>query len=276
MTDGQKNETTLYLGEVQDETVLTRDKEIALFQRLENGDLSAREEIIRANLRFVVKIAYEFMGRGLPLSDLIQEGNVGLLEVVPKFDWRKGFRFSTYAAFWIRQAIQTALRRQCSLIRLPVRKSRLLGRLSEHMQQFRLENGREPTSQELAERAGVSADEIERLMMLREGVLSLDAQDDEDDTSLLDTIAPEKAKSPRDVVLENQMQSKVARVMDYLGEREKRVLRLRFGFENGKALSLRRTSKIVGLSQEGVRRIERRALDKLRRPAFREMVGEFV
>jgi len=276
MTDGQKNETTLYLGEVQDETVLTRDKEIALFQRLENGDLSAREEIIRANLRFVVKIAYEFMGRGLPLSDLIQEGNVGLLEVVPKFDWRKGFRFSTYAAFWIRQAIQTALRRQCSLIRLPVRKSRLLGRLSEHTQQFRLENGRDPTSQELAERAGVSADEIERLMMLREGVLSLDAQDDEDDTSLLDTIAPEEAKSPRDLALENQMQSKVARVMDYLGEREKRVLQLRFGFENGKALSLRRTSKIVGLSQEGVRRIERRALDKLRRPAFREMVGEFV
>jgi RNA polymerase primary sigma factor len=276
MTDGQKNETTLYLGEVQDETVLTRDKEIALFQRLENGDLSAREEIIRANLRFVVKIAYEFMGRGLPLSDLIQEGNVGLLEVVPKYDWRKGFRFSTYAAFWIRQAIQTALRRQCSLIHLPVRKCRLLGRLSEHTQQFRLKNGREPTSQELAERAGIPADEIERLMMLREGVLSLDAQDDEDDTSLLDTIAPEEAKSPRDVALENQMQSKVARVMDYLGEREKRVLQLRFGFENGKALSLRRTSKIVGLSQEGVRRIERRALDKLRRPAFREMVAEFV
>jgi RNA polymerase primary sigma factor len=276
MADGQKSETSLYFDEVQNEVVLTREEEVELFQRLERGDATARDEIVRANLRFVVKIAYEFLNRGLPLADLIQEGNIGLLEVIPKYDWRKGFRFSTYAAFWIRQAIQMALRRQCSLIHLPVRKSRLLGRINEYSQQFRLEHGREPTSQELEERTGVSANEIERLMMLRDGVLSLDAQEEENDTSLLDTITPPDAKSPRDFAAEEQMRSKVTRVLDFLGERERRVVRLRFGFDNGKTLSLRRTSKIVGLSQEGVRRIERRALDKLRRTAIRGMVVGLV
>jgi RNA polymerase primary sigma factor len=282
MSDRQKNDTTfkneatVYLDEVQNEEVLSREEETKMFQRLEAGDPSVREEIVRANLRFVVKIAYEFINRGLPLADLIQEGNVGLLEVIPKYQWRKGYRFSTYAAFWIRQAIQMALRRQCSMIRLPVRKSRLLGRISERIQQVRLESGRGPTSEELAERLGSSVEEIERLLQLRDGVLSLDAQEDEDDTPLVETITESDVKSPRDVAAESQMRKKVERVMEYLGEREKRVLALRFGFESGRTLSLRRTSKIVGLSQEGVRRIEQRALGKLRRPALQRMVAGLV
>jgi RNA polymerase primary sigma factor len=276
MTPIETSEATAYLNEVQDEPVLSREEEVELFQRLEAGDDSARDAIVRANLRFVVKIAYEFINRGMPLADLIQEGNVGLLEVIPKFDWHKGYRFSTYAAFWIRQAIQTALRRQCGMIRLPVRKSRMLGRMSEHTQQFLLERGREPTSAELAERMRVSIEEVERLLQLRDGVLSLDAQDDERDTRLLDTVVLPEAKSPRDIAAENQMRTKVSRVFDYLGDRERHVLRLRFGFESGRKLSLRRTSKVVGLSQEGVRRIERRALNKLRRPAIQAMVAGLV
>ena len=276
MTDDPKNETALYLDEVQDEAVLTREQEVELFKRYEAGDTQAREEIVRANLRFVIKIAYEFFNRGLPLADLIQEGNVGLLDVIPRFNWRKGYRFSTYAAFWIRQAIQTAIRRQSSMIRLPVRKSRLLGHLSEHIQQFRFQNGREPTAQELSERTGVSETEIERLLALRDGVMSLDAQEDSDDTCLMDTIAEPDAKSPRDRASETQMRSMIGRVLDYLGERERRVLQLRYGFENGKTLSLRRTSKMVGLSQEGVRRIELRALEKLRRPHIRQMIAGLV
>jgi len=276
MSGEVKDETTIYLGEVHEETVLTREQEIALFKRYEAGDAKAREEIVRANLRFVVKVACEFLNRGVPLADLIQEGNIGLLEVIPKYNWRKGYRFSTYAAFWIRQAIQTALRRQSSLIRLPVRKSRLLGRISEQVQRFRLEWGREPTVEELAERTGTSAEEIEHLLSLRDGLVSLDSQQDEDDTRLLDTITRPDAKSPRDVAVEKQMRSKVMRVLDFLGEREGRIMRLRYGFENGKTLSLRRTSKIVGLSQEGVRRIEQRALAKLRRPAICRLVAEFV
>lgn len=276
MGDQQGNETTAYLDEVQDEAVLNRDQEIELFQRLEAGDESAREEIVRANLRFVVKIAYESINRGLPLADLIQEGNVGLLEVIPKYEWRKGYRFSTYAAFWIRQAIQMALRRHCSLIRLPVRKSRMLGRMNQQAQQTRLETGREPTAEELAERMDTTVEEIERLMQLRDGVLSLDAQDEEDEVRLMDSIAEVNALSPRDVAADNQVTAKVARVLDFLGERERRVLRLRFGFDNGRALSLRSTSKVVGLSQEGVRRIEQRALDRLRRPALQRMVAGLV
>jgi len=276
MATEQGSEAAIYLDEVQDEVILTREQEIELFKRYEAGDVTAREEIVRANLRFVVKLAYEFINRGLPLADLIQEGNIGLLEVIPKYKWRKGFRFSTYAAFWIRQAIQTALRRHCCLIRLPIRKSRLLGRINEHTRQFRFENGREPTSQELAERTGASAEEVERLILLRDGILSLDAQEDEEDTRLLDTVTQPEAKSPRDVAAEKQMRSKVARVLDFLGERERRILRLRYGFESGKTLSLRRTSKVVGLSQEGVRRIELRALDRLRRPAIRQSVAGLV
>jgi len=276
MADYQGNEAIAYLEEVQSEAVLTREEEIELFKRLESGDATAREEIVHANLRFVVKIAYQFINRGLPLADLIQEGNIGLLEVIPKYDWRKGYRFSTYAAFWVRQAIQMALRRQCSMIRLPVRKSRLLGRMSQRIQQTRLDKGRDPTAQELAEQLGASVEEIERLMQLREGVLSLDAQEDEEDPRLLDTITVPDAKSPRDAAAESQIRTKVARVLDFLAEREQRVLRLRFGFDNGRTLSLRHTSKIVGLSQEGVRRIELRALDKLRRPALQKMVVGLV
>lgn len=275
MTDTHHNDATAYLSALQDEHVLTREEETELFQRMEGGDPKAREEIVRANLRFVVKIAYEFVNRGLPLADLIQEGSVGLLEVIPKYDWRKGYRFSTYAAFWIRQAIQMALRRQCGLIRIPVRKCRMLGHMSEHIQQFRFQWGREPNTQELAEHMAVSVETIEQLLQLRDGALSLDARDEES-TQLLDKVAPVAAKSPRDVVAEKQMRAKVARVFDYLGERERRVLRLRFGFGSGRTLSLRRTSKAVGLSQEGVRRIEKRALEKLRRPAIQRMVAGLV
>src|SRR5690606_31320317 len=135
----------LYLKEVARKKVLTRQEELALFRRLEEGDTSARQEIVEANLRFVIKIALQFSGRGVPLPDLIQEGNVGLLEVVEKFDYRKGIRFSTYAAFWIRQAIQMSVRKHGNVIRLPIRKSRFMGHLNETITTFTTNNGREPS-----------------------------------------------------------------------------------------------------------------------------------
>lgn len=276
MADHDAGDLTHYLSEIQSEPILSRREEVDLFKRLEAGDPTAREQIVRANLRFVVKVAYEFVNRGLPLADLIQEGVVGLLEVIPKYDWRRGHRFSTYAAYWIRQAIQTALRKQCGLIRLPIRKSRLIGRMNECIHQFSLERGREPTIGELAETLGVAPHEVEHLMRLREGVLSLDGQEREDDLRLLDTIPSRETVSPREMAVRNQMKAKVARLLQYLNERERRVLQLRFGFENGRALSLRRASKIVGLSQEGVRRIEQRALEKLRRPAIRRTVAALL
>jgi RNA polymerase primary sigma factor len=268
--------TDTLLAEARSEPILGREDEVELFKRYEAGDPDAREKIVKANLRFVVKIAHEFSSRGLSLSDLIQEGTVGLLEVIPRFDWRKGHRFSTYAAYWIRQSIQMALRRQCGMIRLPVRKSRAVGRMNEQIRQFHLERGRDPMPEELADLMDMTLEEVKRLLNLREGVLSLDAQRDEDGACLLDTIPSHQTECPREAAAENQMRSKVARVFEYLSEREQKVLRLRFGFDNGRMLSLRRTSKIVGLSQEGVRRIEQRALDRLRRPSVRCMVAELV
>ena len=276
MSEGCMHEVGTYLHDVRGEPILTREQEVDLFRRLEAGDPKAREEIVRSNLRFVVKIACEFIGRGLPLADLIQEGNIGLLEVIPKYNWRKGYRFSTYAAYWIRQAIQVALRHHSSLIRLPIRKSRLLGRMNEAIQQFRLGKGREPTAVELSALMGTSAEEIDRLLQMRDGVISLDAHESEDDPPLSETLSQTETKSPRDLAAERQIRTNVARVLGFLAERERRVLRLRFGFDQERGLSLRRASKIIGLSQEGVRRIEQRALEKLRRPAILRLVADAV
>jgi len=276
MYEAYTHEVGAYLHDVRGESVLSREQEVDLFRRLEQGDATARDEIVRSNLRFVIKIACEYIGRGLPLADLIQEGNVGLLEVIPKYNWRKGCRFSTYAAYWIRQAIRMALRHHSSLIRLPIRKSRLLGRMNEVIRQFHLDKGREPTTLELSALMGASANEIERLLRMRDSVISLDAHESEDDPPLVETLAQTQTKSPRDLAAEKQTRTNVARVLGFLGERERNVLRLRFGFGQERSLSLRRASKIIGLSQEGVRRIEQRALEKLRRPAMLRLVADAV
>jgi RNA polymerase primary sigma factor len=269
----------LYLKEIADTPVLTRQEEIDVFKRLKRGDKTAREEIIRSNLRFVVKIALEFVNRGMPLADLIQEGNVGLLEVINKYDYRKGFRFSTYAAFWIRQAIQIALRKTNSLIRLPIRKSRFLGKLNDIISNFAQREGREPTTEELARETHMKPERLEALLNIpaRGGMLSLDrATDPQDDPDRVGAahnmgarIPDSTTKSPVQYCMENQAKLKVEKMLQMLSEREKTILRLRYGFESGKNMSLRKASTFVGLSQEGVRRVEMRALSKLRRPSIR-------
>ncbi len=263
-----------YMNRVADYPVLSREEEVTTFQRLEAGDESARQRLIECNLRFVVKIALQHVGQGVPLSDLIQEGNLGLLEVVNKFDWRRGFRFSTYAAFWIREAIQRAVRRQGGLIRLPVRKSRLMGKVAETIRRLRLNGDMDPTPERIAQELGMETEKIEEIIQLRESFLSLDQDRDDEGLSLRETLpAPERVNPTED--LENQeIRFHVGKVLSYLTRREQEVVRLRFGFRNGgRTLSLRKTSHLVGLSQEGVRRVERRALDKLRRPALREKVA---
>jgi RNA polymerase primary sigma factor len=263
----------LYLKEIAKTPVLTRTEEVTIFKRLKRGDKAAREKIIQSNLRFVVKIALEFVNRGMPLSDLIQEGNVGLLEVIDKYDYRKGFRFSTYAAFWIRQAIQVALRRTNSLIRLPIRKSRLLGKLNDIVSGLVQREGRDPTTEELARETRLRPDRLEALLRMRGAVLSLDSPSESpDESNMLERIPDLTARSPVQHSMENQAKLKVSKMLDTLSEREKTIIKLRYGFENGKNLSLRKTSKFVGLSQEGVRRVEMRALAKLRRPSSRAYV----
>lgn len=265
-----------YLAEIAKNKVLTREEEIRLFQRYHSGDTTAREEIVESNLRFVVKIAIQFAGRGVALPDLIQEGNIGLLEVIDKFDYKKGYRFSTYAAFWIRQSIQMALRKQSNIIRLPIRKSRFLGHLNEAINNFNNQNGRAPSVSELSSILDVEEDKLEQLLSLRESVLSLDADDDEEGGQLIHRLQDDSTMSPYESYKEKEMTQQVGAVLETLSDKEKNVLKLRYGFDGGKGMSLRSTSKVVGMSQEGVRRVERAAIRKLRRPAVSEMVSSLL
>jgi len=256
-----------YLQEIANHRILTREEEVALFQKIEEGDEAAREEAIRCNLRLVVKVAMQFRDCNVPLADLIQEGNIGLMTVTRKFDWRKGFRFSTYAAIWIRQEIQAAVRNGSSMIRLPIRKARLMGRISETMRHFSSFEGREPTDEEIGLFLDMPTAKITAMMPFRDAIVSLDAERNEEGGNLLDTI-PDNAPAPWIACSTAQNAVAVRSVLGLLSDRERDILNLRFGLEDGNPLSLRKTSRKVGLSQEGVRRIERRAIEKLQRPSI--------
>ena len=271
-----EDEIKSYIQQAAKYPVLTRTEEIDLFKSLENGNQSAFEEIVKHNLRFVIKIALMYAGRGLSLADLIQEGNIGLLEVIPKYDHRRGYRFSTYAAFWIKQSIQIALRRNGSLIALPIRKARLIGHITEVINHYVQDHGYEPSVPVIAGLLGEKEETIESLMKLRESVLSLDNPSEEDGITPMDRVPDPQVKSPLEYCMESQARIKIASLLKMLSEKEQRIMRLRYGFEHGKNLSLRKTSRLVGLSQEGVRRIERKALEKLRRPSLREKIASLV
>ena len=262
-----------YLNAAACHPVLTREQEIEAFQRLENGDESARDDIAAHNLRFVVKIALRYRGLGVPLADLIQEGNIGLLTVIDKFDWRKGFRFSTYAAYYIRQEIQAALHRSGSMIRLPVRKARLLGRINEYMRRELERTGIEPTVGEVALELDVPKDKVEMMLELRHTFTSMESELTDDGLCLKDTMADDAAPMPDEHIEREQTKAAVVDVLEYLSEREREVIKLRYGMNSrGRSYSLRGASKMIGLSQEGVRRVEHRALNKLRRPAISSQV----
>jgi RNA polymerase sigma factor (sigma-70 family) len=258
-------EMKAYLVEVNKYPLLTREQEIDLFRRLRSGDESVREQIITSNLRFVLKIALQFAGRGIAISDLVQEGNIGLMEVVDKFDPERGFRFSTYAAFWIRQSVQMTLRKTSGTIKLPIRKSRMLGRMQEVVRNFKNDHGRQPNPQELAQLLETTVDTLEELLSVGDAVISLDeVGDGTDGLNLLQKVADDKQPAPIVHAMEEEQRDRVARALDHLSDRERRVLHLRYGFVTGETLSLRDASKHVGLSQEGVRRTEMVALKKLR------------
>lgn len=265
-----------YLKAVAGYTVMTREEEVALFQAYESGDESARDEIVSRNLRFVIKIALQYRGFGVNIADLIQEGNIGLLHVIDKFDWRKGFRFSTYAAYYIRQEIQAAIHRQGNMIRLPVRKARLLGKVQEVCRKYLEREGREPSPEEIASELGQPIEKIRPVMELRHSFVSMDAERGEEGMRLRDAL-PAEIPAPSTRIEEKQTKAAVYDLLDFLTERERQVVQLRFGMsKDGREYSLRGASKVVGLSQEGVRRVEHRALAKLQRPALRARVDNLL
>ena len=265
-----------YMKEISRQKLLTKEEEYKIFKRLKDGDESVREEIIARNLRLVVRLAQKFRGKGLSMEDLIQEGNIGLLEVIDRFDHTLGFRFSTYAAFWIRQAIQVALRKQGSLIRLPVRKARCLGRMNEVIQEYKSTLGRPPAPAELALALQISETQLKDLVQFTRSTLSLDTPIDEDGSTLKERIADEASPMPSEKSMEHEMTHKVHRALGQLSEREHSILKMRFGLNGHQPRSLRNVSRRVGLSQEGVRRVEQRALRKLGRSHLRSQLTGLI
>ncbi|MEX2426366.1 MAG: sigma-70 family RNA polymerase sigma factor [Thermomicrobiaceae bacterium] len=262
----------LYLREIAETPLLTAAEEVELAKRIENGDMDALQRFVRANLRLVVSIAKRYVGRGLSMLDLIQEGNIGLMRAVDKFDWRRGFRFSTYATWWIRQAITRSISDQGRTIRLPVHMADSITRYRRTAAQLNQEFGRPPFPEEIAEAMSVAPEKVEQIMRAAHRTISLDKPvGEEDEASLGDLIADVVSKAPEEVAEESMLERDVARVLETLNPRERLVLQLRFGLGNGSPHTLAEVGEYLDISRERVRQIENEALRKLRRAGAQQL-----
>jgi RNA polymerase primary sigma factor len=258
-----------YLEDIRPIPLLTPEEEVILAQRVESGDREATERFARANLRLVVSIAKRYQGMGLPLIDLIQEGNIGLMRAVQKFDWRRGYKFSTYATWWIRQGITRAIADKSRAIRLPVHVGETMVRFNAAAAGLRQQLGREPTEDEIARAIGGSSERLIGALAASRGTVSLDAtfDGDEDDTPLGELVEDPSAVDPERVAQEHQMAAAARSVLaEALEPRERRVLELRFGLADGTRRSLDEIGAELGVTRERARQLEARALDKMRTP----------
>ncbi len=270
----------IYISEINRTPLLTPQEEVELGLLIRKGGPegdAARKRFIEANLRLVVKMAKQFSNQGLSLSDMIQEGNIGLIESVERFNPDLGFRFSTFSAYWIRQAIQRGIAKKARQIRLPVRKHRSLAQMEYLRSQFYIQYGRYPDDKEMAKLLKLSVKTVKQLTACREMPVSLEAPVGRDGQSELEEFVEDKETlSPRNSAVTEQLREKIELVLGFLSERERKILLWRYGFSSGYDVSLRGISKKVGLSQEGVRRIEKEALNKLRRPAIKAQIEGFI
>jgi RNA polymerase primary sigma factor len=267
-----------YLRDIRGIPLLTAAQEVELARKIEAGDEAAAQHLTTANLRLVVHTAKRYTGRGLPLSDLIQEGNLGLLRAVRKFDWRRGCRFSTYATWWIRQAIARAIADTGRTIRLPVPVLAALSRLNATQQRLTQELGREPTDAELGRALGVAPERVRELRHAARRPGSLDRPlNDDAEASVADLVVAAEQPAPETTVFEHLLQQDTRRVLAAaLTERERLVLRLRFGLGGGRTYALEEVGQQVGLTRERVRQIEVRALEKLRAPRLRQRLRHYL
>ena len=262
------NSIQRYFKEIGGIDLLTAEEEIELAKRIEAGDTAAKDKLITSNLRLVVSIARRYTNRGLPFSDLIQEGNMGLSRAVNKYDWRTGNRFSTYATWWIKQAITRAIADQGRTIRLPVHMSETVNRLNWCRSAFAYENGCEPTTGELAVEMGLPESRVSEILIMAQEPVSLQTSvGDEDESQLEDFIADESAIDPEEAVIHKIMVEKLYAVLNTLTPREKRVLELRYGLYGGSPLTLEDVGSVFKVTRERVRQIENKALRKLRHPS---------
>lgn len=267
----------MYLKEIGRVPLLSADDEVLLAERIENGDEEAKRRLAEANLRLVVSIAKRYVGRGMLFLDLIQEGNMGLIKAVEKFDHRKGFKFSTYATWWIRQAITRAIADQARTIRIPVHMVETINKLIRVSRQLLQELGREPTPEEIAAEMELSTDKVREIMKIAQEPVSLETPiGEEDDSHLGDFIEDQEALAPADAAAYELLKEQLEDVLDTLTEREENVLRLRFGLDDGRTRTLEEVGKVFGVTRERIRQIEAKALRKLRHPSRSKRLKDFL
>jgi RNA polymerase primary sigma factor len=268
----------LYLREIGKIPLLKADEELALAQRVVAGDKDAKDKMAEANMRLVVSIAKRYVGRGLDLLDLIQEGNTGLLRAVEKFDPDKGFKFSTYATWWIRQAITRAIADQARVIRIPVHMFETINKLLRTQRRLTQELNREPTNEEIAEAMEMEVEKVEHIMKIKQDIHSLDAsvRDDEEDSVLGDFIEDEDTVSPEESATGQLLKEHVKEMLSGLTDREQKILKLRFGLEDGKSHTLEEVGQEFSVTRERIRQIEAKALAKLRKHKDARKLHDYI
>ena len=267
----------MYLKEIGKVPLLTAEDEIALAQRMEDGDENAKKRLAEANLRLVVSIAKRYVGRGMLFLDLIQEGNLGLIKAVEKFDYRKGYKFSTYATWWIRQAITRAIADQARTIRIPVHMVETINKLIRVSRQLLQELGREPLPEEIAEEMNMSVDRVREILKISQEPVSLETPiGEEEDSHLGDFIQDDNVPVPADAAAFTLLKEQLVEVLGTLTEREQKVLRLRFGLDDGRARTLEEVGKEFNVTRERIRQIEAKALRKLRHPSRSRKLKDYL
>ncbi|MGI5959928.1 MAG: RNA polymerase sigma factor RpoD [Massiliimalia sp.] len=267
----------VYLKEIGRVPLLSAEEEIDLATRMQHGDVYAKKRLSEANLRLVVSIAKRYVGRGMPFLDLIQEGNLGLIKAVEKFDYTKGFKFSTYATWWIRQAITRAIADQARTIRIPVHMVETINKVKKVSSQLLHKNGHEPSAEEIADVLDMPIDKVREIIRAAQEPVSLETPiGEEEDSHLGDFIQDDEAPAPADVASHTLLKEQLDDVLSTLTEREEKVLRLRFGLEDGRSRTLEEVGKEFDVTRERIRQIEAKALRKLRHPSRSKKLKDFI
>ena len=274
---GIEDPVRMYLKEIGKVPLLTAEEEVELARRMADGDESAKKRLAEANLRLVVSIAKRYVGRGMLFLDLIQEGNLGLIKAVEKFDYEKGFKFSTYATWWIRQAITRAIADQARTIRIPVHMVETINKVSRVSRQLLQELGREPQPEEIAEAMELPVERVREIMKISQDPVSLETPiGEEEDSHLGDFIQDENVAVPADAATQTVLKEQLEEVLETLTEREQKVLKLRFGLEDGRARTLEEVGKEFDVTRERIRQIEAKALRKLRHPSRSKKLKDYL
>jgi len=274
---GLDDPVKMYLKDIGRVPLLSAEEEVELAKRMQENDEAAKKRLSEANLRLVVSIAKRYVGRGMLFLDLIQEGNLGLMKAVEKFDYQKGFKFSTYATWWIRQSITRAIADQARTIRIPVHMVETINKLTRVQRLLLQELGREPTPAEIAEKMGVTEERVHEIIKIAQDPVSLETPiGEEEDSHLGDFIEDEKTTTPSDSVAFTMLKEQLLNVLDTLTPREQKVLRLRYGIDDGKSRTLEEVGRVFNVTRERIRQIEAKALRKLRHPSRSKKLKDYL